>query len=101
MWPDVKQHRSDPSEPGSGGVPTRLFDFCFPECDVLADDGVIFPHFHLTNGGARILLCHVEISGIRCRNETNLDDVCFSHVILNTVSVCPTVKHGGIVRLRA
>lgn len=90
----TKRRFTDLSEFGPAGIArARLLDFGFSKRDVFTNNRVIFPHFHFADGGTRILFCHVEISSIRCRNETNLDDVCLSHVILNIVLVCP---HGQI-----
>ena len=56
-----------------------LLDLGFLERDVLANDRVVFAHFHFGGLGARILFRHVEEPGIGSRYEFDLDGIGLSH----------------------
>jgi hypothetical protein len=58
-------------ECGSGA----LLDLGFLEFHMLAYDRVIFVQFQLSGLRARVLLRHVEVTGIRSRDQLDLNDV--------------------------
>jgi hypothetical protein len=56
-----------------------LLDLGFLEFHVLAHHGIIFLHGKFFRLGARILLGHIEVTGVSSRRQLDLDNVTLGH----------------------
>jgi hypothetical protein len=61
------------------GTPCGLLDLGFLEFHVLARHGIVFLEGELLGLGARILLGHIEVTGVGGRRQLDLDNVAFGH----------------------
>jgi hypothetical protein len=73
---------SDPNYGLAARQPQELLDLRFAEFDVLLRDRIVLLHDQLFGLGARILLGHIEKSGVGARHQLDLDHRRFSHEIL-------------------
>src|SRR5262245_48995656 len=79
MSANTKGAAARPSALGSSAIRRKLLDLRFLEGDVLARDGIVLLELELLGRGARVLLGHVVVAGVRRAHQLDQDRVGLGH----------------------